>query len=743
MDSRNGPDYEKAFLYYKISSDFVVDKIPNLPDYSRFKSSISEKEAKYWKIYTDLTSSLLNDKQFQNIKNHLNSDGIEKNRDNSSSYLSTDPQKQVVFSKFESGYIEPRDLKVLIDKHKTDILLIDIRTRDEFNKNHIRSENVICIEPVSIRSRYTDYDVSNFSLITSPDSEKEIFSKRSEFELLVIYDTDSQTIKDSITLEKIFKIMSQKAFEKPLKRNPVILSGGLEAWVTKYGLSSFGHNHGELSQPMRLISRTPSQSRSLNSPIARNFNDYLSNPLKNDFHISSESLQKQTTPQFYSQRHQAPSVKRSASFKLLPLKSGSSSKVPTTSKAVSSSSSSPKANGASNILSPQDLNSRNSPSLRPLDSKSTTLNLQELHCTTGLCNIGNSCYMNCIIQCLLGTVPLLQIFLNGSYKQHVNINSKLGTKGIMAKFFAELAQSVFKKSESVYEPKNFKIAVGSINSMFRNDNQQDCSEFLNFVLDGLHEDLNESGNRPRLKELSEEEEIFREKMPIRLASTIEWERYLKTDFSTIVDFFQGQYMSQLKCLECGTTSTTYQAFSVLSLPIPETLSRDSLNKIPLDKCLEEFTKLEILDGDDRWHCSKCKKLRKSTKKITITRLPSNLIIHLKRFRAGMNYQKITNFINYPFDIDLTEYWPKVSSKDESQKLLNFPVRGQTPPFKYSLYGVANHSGTLGSGHYTAYVWKGSSKKWCYFDDTRVVRDVSKSHVVNSNAYVLFYTRVHN
>lgn len=690
----------------------------------------TDKEKECFKIYNDLTSRLFNDKHFQTIKDHLgsgNSNSISNTELNRTSSL--EKNQESVFDTCRNGIIEPRFLKGLLEKNKNEILLIDLRSRDEFKKNHIRSATTICIEPVSIRSKYTDSDIENFALLTSPESEKILFNKRSEFELIVIYDQRSSSINDSETLSKFFKTMAYKSFENPLKRTPVVLSGGMDSWISNYGLSSFGHNHGELSQPPRLLSRTPSQSRSINSPIARSFNDYLSNPLKTDFHDSTSSFNRSMTPQFYTQRQASPKIKRSNSFKLPSLKSTSSSSLKTDN--VSSS---------KMPTIPQEKKSSNGDVSNGNTMKPNTINIQELHCATGLCNIGNSCYMNSIIQCLLGTIPLLQIFLNGSYKQHVNINSKLGTKGIMAKFFAELAQSVFQKSNSIYEPRNFKIAVGSINSMFKNDDQQDCSEFLNFVLDGLHEDLNEAGNRPRLKELTEEEESYREKMPIRLASTIEWERYLKTDFSAIVSFFQGQYSSQLKCLECGTTSTTYQAFSVLSLPIPEGFSNRPVDKIPLDKCLEEFTKLEILDGEDRWNCSKCKKLRKSTKKITITRLPSNLIIHLKRFRTGMNLQKITKFIDYPFEMDLTKYWPKVTTKDEAQQLLNFPIRGQTPPFSYSLYGVSNHSGTLGSGHYTSYVWKGSTKKWCYFDDTRVVKDVAKTYVVNSNAYVLFYTR---
>jgi len=697
----------------------------------------------YWRLYNDLTSRLLHDKQIQNIKNHLLSGGENLTHEilPNCSNTTIHPQENA-FEVFHNGIIEPKNLKQLIENRMFEVLVIDFRSREEFKKNHILCDNIICVEPVSIRSRYTDSDIENFAILTSPDVERELFMKRDTFELIIVYDEKSQSINDSESLSKFLKIMSQKSFEKPLKREPVFLRGGIQSWISNFGLSSFGHNHGELSQPHRLVSRTPSQNRSFNSPIARSFNDYLSNPVKNDFQSTTTTSFNGSTVQhqIYTQRQQSPPVKRSNSFKLPSLRSVTSSpKISQASRSKHSATSDVKPSPSPKTLTPESTGFKNDNEAQVL--RSGTINIQELNCTTGLCNIGNSCYMNCIIQCLLGTNSLMQIFLNGSYKQHVNINSKLGTKGIMAKFFAELAQSVFQKSNSIYEPRNFKIAVGSINSMFKNDEEQDCSEFLNFVLDGLHEDLNEAGNRPRLKELTEEEENYREKMPVRLASTIEWERYLKNDFSAIVSIFQGQYSSQLKCLECGTTSTTYQAFSVLSLPIPERMSHKPGDKITLDKCLEEFTKLEILDGEDRWFCSKCKKLRKSTKKITITRLPSNLIIHFKRFKSGMNIQKMTSFIEYPFEMDLTSYWPKVCSKDEEQRLLHFPLRGQTLPFKYSLYGVANHSGSLGSGHYTSYVWKGASKKWCYFDDTRVVKNVSKSHVINSNAYVLFYKRV--
>lgn len=73
----------------------------------------------------------------------------------------------------------------------------------------------------------------------------------------------------------------------------------------------------------------------------------------------------------------------------------------------------------------------------------------------------------------------------------------------------------------------------------------------------------------------------------------------------------------------------------LSVPIPST----SNHAPTLEQCVQEFTKEEILDGEDKWKCPRCRSEQRAKKKIDIWKLPSVLIVHLKRFeftktRAG-------------------------------------------------------------------------------------------------------------
>ena len=163
--------------------------------------------------------------------------------------------------------------------------------------------------------------------------------------------------------------------------------------------------------------------------------------------------------------------------------------------------------------------------------------------------------------------------------------------------------------------------------------------------------------------------------------------------------------------------------------------------VTLTDCFNEFTKVEDLDTDEQWSCPKCKKRQPSTKKLTITRLPKNLIIHLKRFDNML--RKNNSFINYPFHLDLTKYWPNdFDGRLPPGITEELPTRGQVPPFKYQLYGVACHSGSLYGGHYTAYVYKGSSNGWNYFDDTNYRPIKTSNEPITSSAYVLFYHRTY-
>jgi hypothetical protein len=110
----------------------------------------------------------------------------------------------------------------------------------------------------------------------------------------------------------------------------------------------------------------------------------------------------------------------------------------------------------------------------------------------------------------------------------------------------------------------FKSTIGKFAAQFAGYNQQDVSEFLAFLIDGLHEELNEIEIKPYV-ELDTDGKSDQE------LAAIAWDYYQSRERSVIYDAFYGQLKSTLQCKVCGHCSTSFDPFSSIpvSLPLPE------------------------------------------------------------------------------------------------------------------------------------------------------------------------------
>jgi len=150
--------------------------------------------------------------------------------------------------------------------------------------------------------------------------------------------------------------------------------------------------------------------------------------------------------------------------------------------------------------------------------------------------------------------------------------------------------------------------------------------------------------------------------------------------------------------------------------------------ISLSDCFEEFTANEELTDDELWHCPKCKEFRQATKKITLWKIPTIVVIHLKRFHQVYNmWTKSHRLIKFP--IHGLDFTPFIDKKNTTLS---------EPPV-YELYAVLNHFGGLGSGHYTTYAINRDDTHWYCFDDRRCYQ-VDETKVETPAAYMLFYIK---
>lgn len=181
----------------------------------------------------------------------------------------------------------------------------------------------------------------------------------------------------------------------------------------------------------------------------------------------------------------------------------------------------------------------------------------------GLQNIGNTCFMNSVLQCLLHCRPLCEYFQSGRYKEEINESNPLGSGGKLVNEFARLVERFWlSPSDRVVTPRDLKWVIGQHAPMFVGYQQQDSQELVTFLLDGLHEDLNLVKNKPYT------EAIEANDRPDALVASLCWDQHLLRNKSVIVDIFQGQYKSRLRCPHCSKSSVTFDPFMYLSLPIP-------------------------------------------------------------------------------------------------------------------------------------------------------------------------------
>jgi len=318
--------------------------------------------------------------------------------------------------------------------------------------------------------------------------------------------------------------------------------------------------------------------------------------------------------------------------------------------------------------------------------------------------------MNSILQCLSHSALVREYFLSKRYKADLSSTSKM--QGRLAEEFASLLGDMWAGRHDTVSPNKFKSAVAKSAPRFVGYSQQDSQEFLRFFMEGLHEDLNK-GKKGKRKI----EEPPKGLTDTQLAEH-RWSGYTSYDNSTIVDIFVGLLKSTLTCSVCDHKSVTFDPFWDLSLPLP----RSKSSGLNLQSCFAEFTQEEILDGDEKPTCENCKKRQKCTKQFSIERFPPILVLHLKRFSEVRYRTKLSTKVDFPIEnLDLSDL--------SSQPNLFTP--------KYDLVGVSNHSGNTFSGHYIAYCKVGS--RWHRFSDSSV-SSISRSDIVSSEAYVLFYER---
>eukprot|EP00053_Salpingoeca_punica_P020044 m.206682 g.206682 ORF g.206682 m.206682 type:complete len:1530 (+) comp17779_c1_seq5:1110-5699(+) len=191
----------------------------------------------------------------------------------------------------------------------------------------------------------------------------------------------------------------------------------------------------------------------------------------------------------------------------------------------------------------------------------TSIDASRLPGTTGLSNLGNTCFMNSTLQCLSNVPPMTEYFRRRCHSAEINKTNPLGMNGVIATRYGELLRELWSGKASV-APLKLRAAIQKYAPHFGGHMQHDSQEWLAFLLDGIHEDLNRVTSKPYVESKDSDGR------PDAEVAAERWQDHLRRNQSIMVDLFHGQLKSQLRCLTCQHVSVTFDPFTFLTLPLP-------------------------------------------------------------------------------------------------------------------------------------------------------------------------------
>ena len=353
----------------------------------------------------------------------------------------------------------------------------------------------------------------------------------------------------------------------------------------------------------------------------------------------------------------------------------------------------------------------------------------------GLANVGNSCFLNSTVQCLAGTTGLRKYFSQTAklkdgtqiYKFEKDLqiqksvkNFKTENKKKLTRYWYLLLKSLWSDSaeQQRINPIPFykqlaAVASESKKELAFNGTQNDFQEFLILLLEAMHDSVSRETRMSIVG--SDQNDMDR-------IDRMAYENYIvnfEKDNSIFVELFSGQIYTKTVCSVCGYVSEICDPIQFFPIVVPD----PSNGPVTLEELLKNYTSETILDGDDKWYCTKCQDHVPAVSQNSIWRLPPYLIISLGRYQYSPALHKRNTRVEYPLsNLDMTPYY----SGFESNTL------------NYNLYAVGIHIGNPYFGHYIA-LRKNPDGKWFNFNDEHVSQ-IAPSAVNHQGAYCLFFQR---
>jgi len=328
----------------------------------------------------------------------------------------------------------------------------------------------------------------------------------------------------------------------------------------------------------------------------------------------------------------------------------------------------------------------------------------------GLINLGNTCYMNTILQTL---------FICCDFNEEVLMAQNKLKKGTMVNSYKTILRRMIDRSK---RGSKGKLKLTNFIQTFRNNfqhvsfNQQDAHEAMFFLLSKLHENLKEEFTSQIFIDTIRD---MRYNKKIKNECARQIRKMYNKDYSMINEYFYGQWCSVVKCSKCNHEVNRVEVFKGFNLEIKNTNN--------LNEAIKEYMTPENLED---YKCDNCQERNNCSKKYVLLNTPKYLFVQLKRFNFDWNtnrFSKENKKVEFPDYLHFKDY---LLQNNENKNVENIDL--------YKLKSIINHQGAVQGGHY--YSYHNFKDKWVKCDDEDVsFIDEDKTHT--TSAYILLYEKV--
>ncbi len=375
------------------------------------------------------------------------------------------------------------------------VLVVDVRHRADFDAGHVYVRNIICIEPSTLQEGDSAEQLLE-RLVISPDEEQDMFDRRNYYDVVVYYDESTPSIdffnkqrrtESEVALKRLFDTLHEFNAEKPLQRPPVLLKGGLDAWVDLVGSQAL-----RMSTTAALVASGQTRSRAIRRAPTVNYpsrtntqtrrrREYIAMDPEEEQKWLEEARKGRSAVEIPAAEGEqeddlaSPFYRTTEDFlrRYPDIEAEQSMMYPTT--------------------KPQTMNQYIEPAIPPAPSrpppsvpKMSYSGVHERQVTaqgrnnqppvylaqprvsnvrmhkTGLLNFGVTCYMNSVVQCLSGHLLLSDLFLSQRYQRDLQRDNWKGTKGILPEAYATLLSNLFKGDVSSIRPSTFRVSIKTL-----------------------------------------------------------------------------------------------------------------------------------------------------------------------------------------------------------------------------------------------------------------------------------------